>query len=144
MDKARDAQTVAEFPELAPARLLPAIIEALKRELPDTRSIREFVICPARNIKIAKATRRPTSWYVSIAFEAKNESGGYTGSRMYGAVFREGKRILISSVQLPGKDGFDGLINRSIARSMEDCPVVADETLQELLQQTQRPVLKLD
>lgn len=44
-----------------------------------------------------------------IAFEAKNESGGYAGSRMYGAVFREGKGILISSVQLPGKDGFDGL-----------------------------------
>jgi hypothetical protein len=144
MDKARDAQAVAEFPELAPARLLPAIIEALKRELPDARSIREFVICPAGNIKMGKAPRRPIRWYVSIAFEAKNESGGYTGSKMYGAVFREGKRILISSVQMPGKDGFDGLINRSIARSMEDCPVVADEALQELLQQTQRPVLKLD
>lgn len=144
MDKARDAQAVAEFPELAPARLLPAIIDALKRELPDARSIREFVICPAGNIKMGKAPRRPISWSVRVAFESKNESGGYTGSKIYGAVFREGKRILVSSVQLPGKDGLDGLINRSIAKAMEDCPVVADETLQELLQQTMRPVLKLD
>jgi hypothetical protein len=102
------------------------------------------VICPPLNIKVAKAPRRPVRWYVGISFEARNESGGYTGTRLYGAVFREGKRILLSSAQLPGKDGLDGLINRSIARGMEDCPVVADETLQELLQVTKRPVLKLD
>lgn len=144
MDKVADAALVAEFPELAPARLLPPIIEALKRELPDARSLREFVICPPAKIKLGKAPRRPTSWYVPLAFEARNATGGYTGSTMYGAIFREGKRVQISQVQLASNEGLDGIINRAIAKTMKDCPILAEDTLQELLQKTDRPVLKLE
>lgn len=122
----------AAYPELAQDVLLPPILAELHRTLNDPYSIRDFVMCPARGIKLKN--NRPVRWVVSISFNAKNEFGGYTGVRTYAAVFKDGHISGgIGSTQFAKLDGLEGLINNMVAKRMAACPNVPDAKVQQLL-----------
>lgn len=142
VDAAADAAAIAKYPQLAPGNLLVQIVAELKRSQNDPHSIRDFVLCPASNIKILGdgELARPVRWYVPISFNARNDVGGYTGKTMYGAIFRENKRVDIAAVQMAGKDGFDAIINRAIEKRMMGCPEVPDEQIAELLKSAAKPI----
>jgi hypothetical protein len=133
-----DKPDPAAYPELAPDRLLPAIIADLKRTIPDAYSIRDFLICPARQIKLADG--RPVGWTVTFGFNAKSESGGYTGLTSYAITFKDGRIAMHAfSSKMPGKDGFDRLINDAIIKDLLKCSSVPDTRIQELLAQPLTP-----
>ena len=122
----------AAYPELAPEVLLAPIVAELRRTLNDPYSIRDFVLCPARGIKLKEG--RPVRWVVPISFNAKNEFGGYTGVKTYAAVFKDGHISGgIGSTQFAKSDGLEGLINNMVARRMAACPTVPDAEVQQLL-----------
>lgn len=122
----------AAYQELAPDTLLPPILAELRRTLNDPYSIRDFVQCPARGIKLKEG--RPVRWVVPISFNAKNELGGYTGVKMYAAVFKDGHISGgIGSTQFAKSDGLEGLINNMVAKRMAACPNVPDAKVQQLL-----------
>lgn len=122
----------ADYAELAPASLLPPIIAELKRTLADPYSIRDFVMCPPRRIKMKDG--RPTSWQVSIAFNSKNSFGGYTGFKTYSVLFRDGLiRGGVMATQFARSDGIEGLLNSITTKQVVNCPPVSDDLLQELL-----------
>ncbi len=124
--------TPADYPELAPGALLPPILSELKRTLADPYSIRDFVICPARGIKMKAG--KPTGWNVLIAFNAKNSYGGYAGLKTYSVVFRNGQiRGGILAAQFATSEGIEGLVNSMIARRTVNCPPVSDDDIQRML-----------
>ncbi|MHA6724190.1 hypothetical protein [Sphingomonas sp. RS2018] len=125
--------------ELMPGALLPLILAELKNTLADPYSIRDFTLCPARSIKLKEG--KPVSWQVSIAFNAKNSFGGYTGRKTYSALFRNGVlRGGISSTQFAKTDGIEGLINSMVVKKMASCPQVADDEIQRLLSHEASPI----
>ena len=120
------------YPELSPEALLPPILSELKRTLADPYSIRDFTLCQARSIKLKDG--KPVSWQVSLAFNAKNSFGGYTGFKTYSALFKNGViRGGVSATQIAKTDGIEGLINSSVARQVASCPPVSDAQVQRLL-----------
>jgi hypothetical protein len=122
----------AAYPQLSVEQLLPALISGLKRSVPDAYSIRDLTVCPARNVKLKNGM--PASWALQLAFNAKSESGGYTGLLAYVALFKDGKVTQVLRTSLATKDALDRLIDRAILRRMADCTAVPDETVQQLLQ----------
>jgi hypothetical protein len=124
----------AAYTELAPGALLPPILAELKNTLADPYSIRDFTLCPARSIKLKDG--KPTGWQVSIAFNAKNSFGGYTGRKTYSVLFRNGViRGGLLATQFGKTDGIEGLLNSMIVKQMAACPSVADDEIQRLLSQ---------
>lgn len=129
---APEKQDPSAYPELAQEKLLPAIIADLRRTLPDPYSVRDLIVCPARQIKIKDG--RPVSWVVSFALNAKNAAGGYTGLRSYVVGFKNGQiNLHASSTSMPGADAFDAMINRAIMKRFETCPSIPNDKLQALL-----------
>jgi hypothetical protein len=127
-----DKPDPSTYPELAPDRLLPAIIADLKRTIPDAYSMRDFLICPARRIKLIDG--HPVRWSVTFGFNAKSESGGYTGLTSYSIAFKDSRIAMHASAsKMPGKDGFDQLINDAIIKDLLKCSSVPDSRIQELL-----------
>lgn len=124
---AQDADTVAH-PELSADRLLPPIMAALRVELPDVDSVKDLVLCRPEALKFKNS--RLTGWRVYLSFNAKNAFGGYTGTQMYGAIFREGKRVDLAHTQMANNEGFNGIINRAIAKDLDGCPYVPAEAIQ--------------
>jgi hypothetical protein len=122
------------YPTLAAEVILPPIIANLKRTLPDPYSIRDFVLCRPRGIRLKGGV--PVSWTVMISFNAKNSNGGYAGIKTYYPIFRNG-RISgdISSPSLDRNDPFDRLIDNAIEKQMAGCPRIPDAEIQRLVQQ---------
>jgi hypothetical protein len=123
---------VTAYPELAPDALLPPIIAELRRTLKDPQSVRDFTLCPVT--KVGMKNGRPVRWSVLLSFNAKNSYGGYEGIKMFAAVFRNGRLSGgIVSTQFGSNEGLEGLINNAVARKMANCPIVPDESIQQLM-----------
>lgn len=122
----------AAYPELAAEVLLPAIVNDLRRTVPDPHSIKDFLLCPASKLKFKDG--RLSGWTVNLAFNAKNDKGGYTGLTPYVVGFKDGViKLHALSARLPGNDGFDGLINRATLDRHLRCDSIPDTQIQELL-----------
>lgn len=66
-----------------------AIVEGLRSSLRDPWSIRDFAICPAKNIELVDGS--PARWTVMIGLNSRNAYGGYTGRTIYSVVFEDGE-----------------------------------------------------
>ena len=120
------------FPELSLEQLLPPLMVGLKRYVPDAYSIRDLTVCPAKSIKLRAG--RPVGWIVRLAFNSRNENGGYTGLSAYGAFFKDGKVTRVLATTSPTSDPLLQLLNRRNIDSFADCPSVPDGRVQQLLQ----------
>jgi hypothetical protein len=129
---ASDPIDVATYPELSADALLPSILAELKHTLRDPYSIRDFVLCPARGVKLKDG--KAVKWSVSFSFNSKNGYGGYDGSKTYSALFRDGHLAGgVFATQFATNDGIEGLVNSMIVRRMATCATIADAKIQALL-----------
>lgn len=140
---AQPATGFEAHPEFSPSRLVPPIVAAIQEELVDAQSVRNLVVCPPVKIRYSGEPRRPVGWTVMISLQARNAEGGYTGNQVYGAIFREGKRVKLAAAMMASNDGLDGIVNRAIKAQMANCPIVPQDKLEQMLQQPGRPVLDL-
>ena len=127
-----EIQAASAFPELSAEALAPAIIQDLKRTLPDAYSIRDLTICAPHKLKLKDG--KPFSWAVQIGFNSKGPNGGYTGLAAYVVGFKQGVINLHAfSAMAPGGGAFAHLINDKSINKVIDCSRVSDARVQELL-----------
>lgn len=125
----------AAYPELAPEKLLPVIIADLKRTIADPYSMRDFLLCPPRQIRLESG--RPVKWTVDFGFNARNANGGYSGLTPYVVVFKKGvitlHALTSQTASKDGLDGLDSLIARAGINHILKCPGVPDGQIQALI-----------
>lgn len=117
------------YPELRADALLPQLLEGIRHSVPDPYSIRDLAVCPPANVKFRNG--RPVGWYIEMTMNAKGEQGGYTGIRVYGAVFQSGHlsgKVILES--LSENDAFNRLFNRMMEKKARDCPLISNAQVQ--------------
>ena len=123
---------LAIYPEASPERSLPEIIKELRRFLKDSASITDFALCtPVAKFKVQDGQLK--FWTYLFSLNSKNAFGGYTGVEHYSAVFRPDKSVKISSLTVPGGEGFASLANMLIEKDMRKCAFLPNEEVQRLL-----------
>lgn len=124
---------LSAYPEASPERALPEIMKGLRRFLKDPASISDFALCqPVAKFKIDKAGKLKF-WTYLFSLNSKNALGGYTGLQHYSAIFETGKALKLSSISMPGSDGFASVGNMLIEKEMRKCDFLPKDEVQRLL-----------
>lgn len=120
-------------PELERSVTDAQIIAQLQRQLLDPGSMTDLRTCAPINVKLKNG--KPDKWLIYFTVNAKNAYGGYTGRSYYAAIFRAGKKPVLSEVVKAGAEGLDRIIVKSVEKDMVDCRRIPDADVQRMLQE---------
>lgn len=124
---------LAQHPEASPEGSLPRIFQGLRRHLKDPGSISDFALCTEPR-KVKWKDGKPARWTYLFSLNARNGLGGYMGLQPYAAILYADGRVDISSLLMPGSDGFSSMANQLIEKDMAKCPYLPKDKLKSLVE----------